>query len=94
MLHSHSRRFVDQDKTRGCERDERVVFQVIERAGNKGIWIRDIRIFSGLVLAQLNKVLKSLEGILCNLIQPCMMFPSSHRFCLPSSRRAWLSTVT
>ncbi|XP_003742013.1 DNA-directed RNA polymerase III subunit RPC6 [Galendromus occidentalis] len=54
-------RFVDQDKTRGCERDERVVFQVIERAGNKGIWIRDIRIFSGLVLAQLSKVLKSLE---------------------------------
>ncbi|XP_022646169.1 DNA-directed RNA polymerase III subunit RPC6-like isoform X2 [Varroa destructor] len=54
-------RYVNQDRTKGCDKDERVVFQVIERAGNKGIWVRDIRSFSGLVLPQLNKVLKNLE---------------------------------
>ncbi|OQR69782.1 DNA-directed RNA polymerase III subunit RPC6-like [Tropilaelaps mercedesae] len=55
-------RYVNQDKMKGCDKDERLVFQVIERAGNKGIWIRDIRSFSGLVLPQLNKVLKNLES--------------------------------
>lgn len=53
---------MNQDRTKGCDKDERVVFQVIERAGNKGIWVRDIRSFSGLVLPQLNKVLKNLES--------------------------------
>ncbi|KAJ8963180.1 hypothetical protein NQ318_018645, partial [Aromia moschata] len=41
--------------------EEKVVYKIIEEAGNKGIWIRDIRFKSNLNMTQLNKVLKSLE---------------------------------
>lgn len=46
---------------KGADNEEKLVFKIIEEAGNKGIWIRDIRIKSNLNATQLNKVLKSLE---------------------------------
>ena len=42
--------------------EEKVVFNIIEAAGNKGVWIRDIRSKSQLSTQELTKVLKSLEG--------------------------------
>ncbi|XP_052756421.1 probable DNA-directed RNA polymerase III subunit RPC6 [Galleria mellonella] len=47
---------------KGADNEEKVVFNLIEEAGNKGIWIRDIRVRSNLANTQLNKVLKSLES--------------------------------
>uniref|UniRef100_G3MKQ0 DNA-directed RNA polymerase III subunit RPC6 n=2 Tax=Amblyomma TaxID=6942 RepID=G3MKQ0_AMBMU len=49
-------------KCKGSDREEKVVYKIVEEAGNKGIWIRDIRNKSGLVLTSLNKILKSLES--------------------------------
>ena len=43
------------------DQEEKVVFRIIEGAGNIGVWIRDIRAKSNLGQTQLNKVLKSLE---------------------------------
>jgi len=43
------------------DQEEKVVFKIIEGAGNIGVWIRDIRAKSNLGQTQLNKVLKSLE---------------------------------
>ena len=40
--------------------EEKLVYKIIEEAGNTGTWIRDIRIKSNLIQTQLNKVLKSL----------------------------------
>lgn len=37
------------------------MYRIIEEAGNKGIWIRDIRHKSNLMMTKLNKVLKNLE---------------------------------
>lgn len=44
------------------DQEEKIVFAIIEKAGNLGSWIRDIRSQSNLGQTQLNKVLKSLEG--------------------------------
>jgi len=44
------------------DQEENVVYEIIEESGNKGTWIRDIRIKSGLVQTQLTKVLKALES--------------------------------
>lgn len=49
-------------KNKGSDNQEKIVFQVVEDAGNKGIWIRDIRYKSNLLMTQLNKILKSLES--------------------------------
>lgn len=49
-------------KTKGFEREERLVYQMIEDAGNKGIWIRELRIKSNLMQAQLTRTLKTLES--------------------------------
>lgn len=46
---------------KGADNEEKVVYRIIEEAGNKGIWIRDIRIKSNLMMMALNKILKSLE---------------------------------
>ena len=46
---------------KGADNEEKIVYTIIEEAGNKGIWIRDIRFKSNLMLTQLNKILKSLE---------------------------------
>ena len=49
-------------KVKGGEMDEKLVYKLIEEAGNKGIWARDIRFKSNISLTQLNKILKALEG--------------------------------
>lgn len=47
---------------KGSDNQEKVVYQIIKEAGNRGIWIRDIRYQSNLLLTQVNKILKSLES--------------------------------
>ena len=49
-------------KTKGFEREEKLVYQIVEDSGNKGIWIRDIRIRSNLPNTQISKILKTLES--------------------------------
>jgi len=44
------------------DQEEKIVFRIIEQAGNLGSWIRDIRGKSNLGQAQLTKVMKALEG--------------------------------
>ncbi len=46
----------------GSDDEEKIVYSIIERAANKGIWIRDIRFQSNLSQTQLNKVLKNMES--------------------------------
>lgn len=41
--------------------EERIIYNIVEEGGNTGIWIRDIRVKSNLIMTQLNKVLKNLE---------------------------------
>lgn len=50
------------DNVKGADNEEKVVYSIIETAGNKGIWIRDIRYQSNLLPTQLNKILKALEN--------------------------------
>lgn len=47
---------------KGADNEEKVIMRIIEEAGNKGIWMRDIRYQSNLVATQLNKILKALEN--------------------------------
>jgi len=49
-------------KVQGADNEEKLIYQIIQEAGNKGIWIRDIRFKSNLVLTQVNKILKNLES--------------------------------
>jgi len=49
-------------KLKGGEVEERVVFKIIEEAGNKGIWLKDIRYKSNLNSTTLTKIIKALEG--------------------------------
>ncbi|XP_055677857.1 probable DNA-directed RNA polymerase III subunit RPC6 [Lutzomyia longipalpis] len=59
-------RLVDPTKKttapKGADNEEKIVYSIIEEGGNKGIWIRDIRVKSNLIMTQLNKILKSLEN--------------------------------
>ncbi|XP_033127297.1 DNA-directed RNA polymerase III subunit RPC6-like [Anneissia japonica] len=48
-------------KIKGADNQEKLVYQIIEESGNKGIWIRDIRYRSNILQTQVNKILKSLE---------------------------------
>ncbi|XP_022106168.1 DNA-directed RNA polymerase III subunit RPC6-like isoform X2 [Acanthaster planci] len=64
-------------KVKGVDNQERLVYQIIEEAGNKGIWIRDIRLRSNLLLTQLNKILKTLESR--NLIKAVKSVGASKR---------------
>lgn len=50
------------DGLKNADNQEKVIYQIIAAAGNKGIWVRDIRFKSNLLLAQVNKILKNLEG--------------------------------
>ena len=43
------------------DQEEKIVYGIIEESGNKGTWIRDIRVKSNLGQTQLQKVLKALE---------------------------------
>ena len=45
----------------GSSAEESSVFQLVQDAGQTGIWIKDIRTRSGLGHSQLNKVLKGIQ---------------------------------
>lgn len=47
---------------KGLTAEDRLVFQVIEQASNKGIWTRDIKSQTSLQQAQITKILKTLES--------------------------------
>ncbi|XP_040565524.1 DNA-directed RNA polymerase III subunit RPC6 [Lepeophtheirus salmonis] len=51
----------NQASVKGGDAEEKIVFSIIQESGNKGTWIRDIRLKSNLIQTTLNKVLKSLE---------------------------------
>ena len=51
-----------RSKMKGSDNQEKLVYQIIEDAGNKGIWSRDIRYKSNLPLTEINKILKNLES--------------------------------
>eukprot|EP00892_Ulva_mutabilis_P007842 jgi/Ulvmu1/542/UM001_0550.1 len=51
-----------QKKLKDLDVEEQLVFQKIEQAGAKGIWIRDIRLATNLQNPRLTKALKNLEG--------------------------------
>ena len=46
----------------GLDETSRMVYQFIERAGNLGIWTKDIKIRSNIHQQTLNKIIKTLEG--------------------------------
>jgi DNA-directed RNA polymerase III subunit RPC6 len=47
---------IDMDK------DERIIYNIIEASGNTGIWVKDIRTKSNLLMTPLTKMLKNLEN--------------------------------
>lgn len=47
---------------KGADNEEKIVYSIIEEGGTMGIWIRDIRVKSNLIMTQLNKILKNLEN--------------------------------
>ncbi|XP_070539200.1 DNA-directed RNA polymerase III subunit RPC6-like [Ptychodera flava] len=49
-------------KIKSSDNQEKLIYQIIEESGNKGIWIRDIRYKSNLLLTQVSKILKNLES--------------------------------
>ena len=49
------------NKYQGLDQSHRLVLQVIERVGNRGIWTRDIRIQTSLTEQVLKKIYKTLE---------------------------------
>uniref|UniRef100_A0A8C3YVH8 DNA-directed RNA polymerase III subunit RPC6 n=1 Tax=Catagonus wagneri TaxID=51154 RepID=A0A8C3YVH8_9CETA len=49
-------------KMKRSDNQEKLVYEIIEDAGNKGIWNRDIRYKSNLLLTEINKILKNLES--------------------------------
>lgn len=48
-------------KMSGLDVKARMVYQVIEKSGNKGIWSKEIRIATNMTAQDLNKLLKNLE---------------------------------
>lgn len=50
------------DVNKGTGDEEQVVYLIVQAAGNKGIWLRDIRTRSNLSTTELNKVIKSMES--------------------------------
>jgi DNA-directed RNA polymerase III subunit RPC6 len=55
-------------KFTGLDSSARMVYQVIERAGDKGIWTKDVRIQTNIQQQALNKIFKGLESR--HLIKP------------------------
>lgn len=49
-------------KFRGLGAEEMLIFQLIDREGNQGIWMRELRIRSNLSTPQITKVIKTLEN--------------------------------
>ena len=54
-------RLKDHERNKGSDAEEKVVYSIIEEAGNKGIWLREIRNRSNLNVKLLNKVIKNME---------------------------------
>lgn len=50
------------NQMKGSDQQEKLVYQIIKDAGNKGIWTRDIRNKCNLLMTQVNKILKNLES--------------------------------
>jgi DNA-directed RNA polymerase III subunit RPC6 len=46
----------------GMDDEERIIYNIIEEGGCTGVWVRDIRNKSNLIMTQLNKILKNLEN--------------------------------
>lgn len=44
------------------DNEERVIYNIIEEGANSGVWVRDIRGKSNLIMPQLTKILKNLEN--------------------------------
>ena len=62
---------------KGVEKEERLVYQLIEAAGNKGIWIRDIRREANMTDNVVNKTVKTLESKM--LIKTIKSVPASKK---------------
>lgn len=52
----------EASKFAGLDVATRMVYQIIEKAGNKGIWTKDIRVQSNIQQQALNKIFKQLEN--------------------------------
>jgi DNA-directed RNA polymerase III subunit RPC6 len=52
----------EASKFSGLDVAARMVYQIIEKAGNKGIWTKDIRVQSNIQQQALNKIFKQLEN--------------------------------
>ncbi|XKL69448.1 hypothetical protein PGB90_007217 [Kerria lacca] len=52
----------DPEDLRSADNEEKLVYRIIKEAGNKGVWIRDIRKECNLLRKQLEKTLRSLEN--------------------------------
>eukprot|EP00898_Chlorokybus_atmophyticus_P000277 jgi/Chlat1/124/Chrsp1S03219 len=56
---------IDQDEAvrfKGLSSEDMLVYQLIQRSGNMGIWTKDMKIRSNLQQPQITKILKTLEG--------------------------------
>jgi DNA-directed RNA polymerase III subunit RPC6 len=49
-------------KFEGLDRNTRMVYSVIERAGNMGLWTKDVRLQTNIQQQALNKIFKTLEN--------------------------------
>ncbi|KAJ3076942.1 34-kDa subunit of RNA polymerase III (C) [Quaeritorhiza haematococci] len=56
-----ARNLEEVSKTFGLETNERIIYNYIKGAGNKGIWIKDIKAKSGVHTQVVNTCIKSLE---------------------------------
>jgi predicted transcriptional regulator len=62
---------------KGFEREEKLVYQLIESSGNKGIWIRDIRRQANMTESVVSKTIKKLESKM--LIKSVKSVPASKK---------------
>jgi DNA-directed RNA polymerase III subunit RPC6 len=58
----------DARKFAGLDRNAKMVYQMVEKAGNKGVWTKDVRIQTNIQQAALTKIFKALENR--HLIKP------------------------
>lgn len=62
MYRLKSENTTEPEQMKDADKEEKVVYDIIKEAKNMGIWIRDIRVRSNLMMPQLNKIVKSLEN--------------------------------
>ncbi|KAI8469355.1 MAG: RNA polymerase Rpc34 [Monoraphidium minutum] len=51
-----------EQRTKGLNAEEVMVFQQIQKAGNSGVWTKDLKIRTNLAQPQITKILKALEA--------------------------------